>query len=497
MINNKLLHIEVRKFLVAVIIIMSTIACYEVIDDSVDSDNIHDHKLTMAEVKDVFRQKVCDYETIKTIRQTKVAKSFFPEDYIPQWDKLTRAENEYIWSIDIPILTSNRLMVINRKKTDTIYTPVPQKLVIIKNKESGGKYMFILTLIPDIECASKFKNGVEKTYTHAGDASKFTGIAVYSNWNGKVIKIKRQNKKSITQLNFKDTKISKYEKTNKLEIITSGMGELVLMGGGDDWFLGEIEGSEVTWCQWCWHRIDECTCGDPQYCSVCGYSVCRCDEYHDDDNYDDDNVCPNCARPNCDESCESGNNGGGSDNYTPPPQQNDSYPNWTFDTKTNQVILPVLNTIKIDCFGNNIMTALNNSNIKFQEDNTQYFLITYRPVTNKITVASDVDYITSFQLVEELVHALQQYNGNSDMSHHLNMEVEAKLAAYEYCIRTDDTVSLPEYKVNWDKYAGGYLNGTMPYDSLANYIRTKHNYPDAVEDPEFRNTNNINSLRCQ
>ncbi|MDR0754668.1 MAG: hypothetical protein LBF04_04690 [Prevotellaceae bacterium] len=496
MINNKLLNISLKTnlLIVVIIIMISIISCYDSLYNN-NKDNIYKDKLTVTEVKDVFRQKIRDYETVKMNRHTKVAKSFFPEDYTPQWNKAVMSENEYIWSMDIPILTSNRLMVISRGKTDTIYTPVPQKLVIIKNKESGEKYMFILTLIPDIDCSAKFKNGVEKTYTHVGDVSNFTGIAVYSTWNGKVIQIKRQSKKDITQLNFKDRKISKNEKTDKLGIITSGMGELVLMGDGDDWFLGEIESSEVTWCRWCWHRIDECTCGDPQYCSVCGYSVCICDEYSDDNNYSNDDVCPNCGRPNCDGTCESGGNNNGS--YNPPPPQENQYSNWTFDTKTTQIILPILNTIKTDCFGNNIVAALTNSNIEFQEDNTQYFLIAYRPVTNRITVASDVDYITSFQLVEELVHALQQYNGNSDMSHHLNMELEAKLAAYEYCIRTNDIGSLPEYKANWDQYAGGYLNGTMPYDSLANYIRTKHNYPDAAEDPEFRNTNNINPLRCQ
>jgi hypothetical protein len=318
------------------IVSIFTASCYNMFREE-QADSTISAKLTIQEIKEVFRQKVLDYEITKTRRQAQISKTFFPENYTPQWDKVVSAENEHIWSMDVPILTDKRLMIARKEYNDTIYTPVPQKLVIIKNKETGRKYMYILTLIPDKECGSRFKNKIETTYTHVGDIGNFTGIAVYSTWDGKMINIRRYSKNGSIQLNFKDTALSKSEKHKKITLITAIAGELVLMGGGDPWYLGEIEGAEVTWCQECGQRIDLCTCWDIEYCSTCGYSICRCDEYNDDNSNNGD-ACPNCGRLNCDGSCESGNNGGGEENggQTEPPPQNNNQLNIPPDMFTSK-----------------------------------------------------------------------------------------------------------------------------------------------------------------
>jgi hypothetical protein len=489
---------------------VSVVSCY----DSLYDENNGDKKtLSVTEAKDVFRQKVRDYEKLKTQRQVNTKKTFFPDDYTPQWNKAVRSENEYIWSMDIPILTNKRLMVTHREKTDTIYIPASQKLVIIKNKESGKKYMYILTLMPDKECGSKFKNNIEKTYTHAGNVSNFTGIAVYSTWDGKVIEIKRQGKKNVIQLNFKNTKINRDEKTKKFERITSDMGGLVLMGG-DDWYLGEIEGAEVTWCQECWNRIDMCTCWNIDYCSTCGYSICRCDEYQDDPNDPNNQACPNCGRINCDGSCESGNNGeggggGGEDggNTEPPPQEPPhAYDDWDMDEKTKQELTDAFDSLYNDCVGKILMESVpDNFKVRY---NPSVNLMSYNGSLSTLSWAMYTgDGIYMYAVVEEFFHIYQRQQGrsviqNGKIMNLINLETEAKIAAYKYTLVHGLDESTNWHRTSWEnkekKLMDNYLKNPTAdnYNAVLNFVKNIDeyaNYQDRIMD-SYKNTALMDNL---
>ncbi|MDR2065691.1 MAG: hypothetical protein LBP85_08315 [Prevotellaceae bacterium] len=496
----------------AVIVLISAVSCYNYLYDD-NGDKTNKDKLTITEAKDVFRQKIRDYETLKTRRQVKVVRTFFPEDYTPQWDKTVISENEYIWSVNVPILTNKRLMVVSREKTDTVYTPAPQKLVIIKSKETQKKYMFILTLIPDRECGYKFKNNMEKSYTHAGDVKNFTGIAMYSTWDGRIINIRKQDRNNIIRLNLKDTTITKSEKSKKLKLATAISGELVLMGGGDDWFLGEIEGSEVTWCQWCWRSIDDCICGEPQYCSVCGYSVCICDEYHDNYDYTYDDVCPNCGRPNCDGNCESGGNDG---SYNPPPPQPPqdpphAYDDWTMDEKTKEELLPALDSIEKDCAGKKMLNDIA-ANFKIIYNPNIANLLEYAPRANTLSWNMYTENgVYTYGIFKDLFHAYQNakgmyvtevVNGVRIIKNLINLEVEAMIAAYVYVKEHGLDESRQETRTCWKdeqkKLMDNYLANptSYNYNAVLEFVRNLDEYKvyyDRVMS-ESSNTNLMDTL---
>lgn len=57
---------------------------------------------------------------------------------------------------------------------------VHQKLVVVRNKTTGGRGVYILTLVPDADYNKKHPRGVADLFINCGDKNGFSGIAFYS-----------------------------------------------------------------------------------------------------------------------------------------------------------------------------------------------------------------------------------------------------------------------------------------------------------------------------
>lgn len=213
----------------------------------------------------MFQQKITDYEILKS-KGNLPENPLLPANYTPQWDKAVTGENEYIWSIEAPIIDSRRLLAtshLNERKSWK--AAITQKVVVIKVKATQVTEMFLLSLIPDRKCFEKYRHHRERTYTHAGNTRKFSGTAVYTLWEGTNILINGHNSDSVTQKFKYDSEKSFYLQKNFSTAVIGESGELVLM----DYYGGELEGSVVIGN---WNPGDKL----PEYCPYCHYSNCHC-----------------------------------------------------------------------------------------------------------------------------------------------------------------------------------------------------------------------------
>ncbi|MDR1347651.1 MAG: hypothetical protein LBJ63_04355 [Prevotellaceae bacterium] len=285
------------KIILAVIASIWVIACYDVLENKGIEDDTVKNGITVKEAAEVFQQKIIDYEILKS-KGNLPENPLLPRDYTPQWDKAVYSENEYIWSIEAPIIDSRRLLAtshLNERKPWE--ASITQKVVVIKVKETHETEMFLLSLIPDRKCFEKYRHHRGRTYTHAGNTRKFSGTAVYTLWEGTNILINEHNNDSVTQKFKYDRKKSFYVQKDFSTAVIGESGGLVLM----DYYGGELEGSVVI------GRNP----GDklPEYCPYCHYSNCHCWQNDDGSGGGGDYFPPGYTDP-----------GGGSDSGNTNPQ---------------------------------------------------------------------------------------------------------------------------------------------------------------------------------
>jgi uncharacterized repeat protein (TIGR02543 family) len=257
-----------KKLLICIFLITIFVFFVRCVDDLNYKNNTDSQivGITKKEAVELFQQKIIDYEKLK--QKGNVPKnSLLPDNYTPQWNNAVNSENEYIWSIEAPIISSKRLEISHRRDKQPWRAAVNQKLVIIKSKETKDMEMFVLTLIPDKDCFHKHRHYQHRgrTYTHAGNKQEFSGIAVYTLWEGTNILINEHNSDSVTQRFKYDRGKSFYSQKNFSNAVIGETGELVLMsdnpGGGD---IIDIEGIVVIapgiYCPWCGNYKGQCTC---------------------------------------------------------------------------------------------------------------------------------------------------------------------------------------------------------------------------------------------
>ncbi|MDR3287542.1 MAG: hypothetical protein LBT27_08875, partial [Prevotellaceae bacterium] len=198
--------------------LVSAIACTEALDYERTEKDTEGNGITIKEAAELFQQRIIDYEILKDDgRHTD--NLLIPENYTPQWDNAEFTENEHIWSIETPILSDRKVFTFHKKEAKPWYAVVTQKLVIIKHKETEKMNMYILTLIPDKLCCQKHKRHREKTYTHLGNTSEFSGTAVYTLWDGTDILVNEHTEKKLRKAYSYDTEITNTERVAKTKNI--------------------------------------------------------------------------------------------------------------------------------------------------------------------------------------------------------------------------------------------------------------------------------------
>ena len=298
--------------LVAMAVALNT-SCTEQTDFPRIEDASTTAKLDVKLAKEAF---VRDYtaaveaKTTVTRAQGHIYYTLADTDYTPLWDKAKNTENEHVLSIDVPLYSVSGAFV-----SDTIgenMRMATQKLIVIQSKKSGDTFSYLLTLCPDVACAEKYSD-LNDVFTHLGDCSKFSGLAIYTSLAGELVAVgKYVNGTETGYVYVGNPEADQHALHHKAEHLMEGMKfylssgpvEMTRGGGEGDILYEDLCGycmknpcecfSER--CIQCGSLIHLCVCGS--FCEECGKAVCVCNS----------NICPKCGMPGC-RDCESDDDG--------------------------------------------------------------------------------------------------------------------------------------------------------------------------------------------
>lgn len=229
-------------------------------------------------------------------------------DYTPLWDKAKNTENDHVLSIDVPLYSVSGAFV-----SDTIgenMRMVTQKLIVIQSKKSGDTFSYLLTLCPDVACAEKYSD-LNDVFTHLGDCSKFSGLAIYTSLAGELVAVNKfVNGTETGYVYVGNPEADQHALHHKAEHLMEGMKfylsstpvEMTRGGGEGDTIYEDL--CEhclsnpcmciIERCDKCGRFIHLCFCDYELVCPECGGINCSCKS----------NICPKCGEIGC-RDCES------------------------------------------------------------------------------------------------------------------------------------------------------------------------------------------------
>lgn len=265
-----------------------------------------ENQFSIKQAKEVF---VRDYtaaveaKEITTRAHKHIHYTLADTDYTPLWDKAVSSENDHIVSIDVPIYSTAAAFVSNGNGENM--RMATQKLVFIQNKESKETYSYLLTLCPDEECANKYAD-LNKVFIHAGDKSQFSGVAIYTDLEGKLVAIDRyQQGVSLKYVYVGNSEVSEETRRVNVESVMNGyrpyLSAVPITRGGYDTTYEELcmyclqnpcscPREDDGLCWQCRMPIEECECVI-DFCHECGHYPCTCRI--------EETECPNCGNYYC------------------------------------------------------------------------------------------------------------------------------------------------------------------------------------------------------
>lgn len=211
-----------------------------------------------------------------------------------------------------------------------------QKLIVIQSKKSGDTFSYLLTLCPDVACAEKYSD-LNDVFTHLGDCSKFSGLAIYTSLAGELVAVdKFVNGVETGYVYVGNPEADQHALHHQVEHLVEEMAyylsssPVITRGGGGDIgyenlcetcfsnpclcesiclqcnkFLNPTGSDDPNLCQcnketerciWCGKEVlegEKCECGynPTEVCSECKNMTCTC------------TPCPKCGDATCSGGC--------------------------------------------------------------------------------------------------------------------------------------------------------------------------------------------------
>ena len=281
-----------RKVILAVLLLMC-IGCSERSEISLRPEQTSTFDVAQAKeafVRDYTAAVEARSETTRAIEH--IYYTLADTDYTPLWDKAKNTENEHVLSIDVPLYSVSGAFV-----SDTIgenMRMATQKLIVIQSKKSGDTFSYLLTLCPDVACAEKYSD-LNDAFTHLGDCSKFSGLAIYTSLAGELVAVGKYVNGTETGYVYvgnpeADQHALHHQAEHLMEYmkyyLSSGPVTVTRGGGEGDTIYEDL-------CATC--LKNPCECFDPNKCQWCqkpkegsGNDVCMCDYY---------DLCDDCGKP--------------------------------------------------------------------------------------------------------------------------------------------------------------------------------------------------------
>ena len=363
-----------KKIYLFVLLVAMAVALNTSCSEQADFPKLEDTEITAKfDVKLAKEAFVRDYTAAVEARsettraQSQIYYTLADTDYTPLWDKATTAENEHVLSIDVPLYSVSGAFVSDTDGENM--RMATQKLIVIQSKKSGDTFSYLLTLCPDVACAEKYSN-LNDVFTHLGDCSKFSGLAIYTSLAGELVAVdKFVNGVETGYVYVGNPEADQHAVRHQAEHLMEGM-KFYLSSGPVEMTRGGGEGDTIyeDLCERC--LSDPCMCPPylEEFCVDCGEHIgfdgkCLCDYFEGEDN-----TCNFCGKvvcecpnssvgcPKCGDITCTGCEGNGS-SITPPNNPTD--PNYPDDDiceycnyhcgGTCDAYCPICNVLKDHC----------------------------------------------------------------------------------------------------------------------------------------------------
>ena len=278
------------------VLFAALLVCFGCSEQTDITPNIEAKKsLDVKQAKEAF---VRDYTAAVEARsettraQNQIYYTLADTDYTPLWDKAKNTENDHVLSIDVPLYSVSGAFASDTDGENM--RMATQKLIVIQSKKSGDTFSYLLTLCPDVACAEKYSD-LNDVFTHLGDCSKFSGLAIYTSLAGELVAVgKYVNGTETGYVYVGNPEADQHALHHQAEHLMEGM-KFYLSSGPVEMTRGGGEG-DTTYedlCRYC--MKNPCECFDPNKCQWCqkpkegsGKDVCMCDYY---------DLCDDCGKP--------------------------------------------------------------------------------------------------------------------------------------------------------------------------------------------------------
>lgn len=154
-------------------------SCIAGIERDISISAGEDAEITVEQAREFFEQ-----ELLTRNDDTPTPNILSPGDFTPQWDNAQISQNYRIACVDVPIIPTYRYRAIRsefrRGQAQAYIVNVSQKVVIVKDRESGAMASYVISLIPDKDFAAKHKGDISDLFLNANDRGKYSGAIFYT-----------------------------------------------------------------------------------------------------------------------------------------------------------------------------------------------------------------------------------------------------------------------------------------------------------------------------
>ena len=303
-----------KQIYLFVLLVAMAVALNTSCSEQADFPKLEDTEITAKfDVKLAKEAFVRDYTAAVEARsettraQSQIYYTLADTDYTPLWDKAKNTENEHVLSIDVPLYSVSGAFASDTDGENM--RMATQKLIVIQSKKSGDTFSYLLTLCPDVACAEKYSN-LNDVFTHLGDCSKFSGLAIYTSLAGELVAVdKFVNGVETGYVYVGNPEADQHALHHQAEhlmeymkyYLSSGPVEMTRGGGG-----GAGTGYEDL-CGYC--MKNPCECANYEICHTCGrykapegvvdYGACQCGK----EDVGEEKMCEWCNMPRAECIC--------------------------------------------------------------------------------------------------------------------------------------------------------------------------------------------------
>ena len=154
-------------------------SCIAGIERDISISAGEDAEISVEQAREFFEQ-----ELLTRNDDTPSPNILSPGDFTPQWDNAQISQNYRIACVDVPIIPTYRYRAIRsefrRGQAQAYIVNVSQKVVIVKDRESGAMASYTMSLIPDKDFAAKHKGDISDLFLNANDRGKYSGAIFYT-----------------------------------------------------------------------------------------------------------------------------------------------------------------------------------------------------------------------------------------------------------------------------------------------------------------------------